>query len=78
MSAPAKTKEMTHEEFARLVIRKTELDAELKAVREVIKRCPFELPFALKIDDNIVSVKPPQYVNGMPKVEVIPLLGIGS
>lgn len=70
--------DLTHEELAKLVIRKTELDAELKAIREVIKRTPLKMPFAMQIGDDIVSVKRPQYFGGMPKVEVIPLLGIGK
>jgi hypothetical protein len=68
---------MTPEELADLVIRKKQLDEELKAVREVIKRANIDLPFALQRGDNIVVVKKPAYVNGMPSTEVIPLLGLG-
>lgn len=67
------------QDLARLVIRKRQLDVELRGVRaEVKKRArTVKLPFAVEVDGNAVMVKKPQYPEGMPLVEVVPLLGAG-
>ena len=75
---PVRVDKLTAEDVARLVVRKTELDIELKSIRQQIKMANISFPFAVQIDDNIVVIKKPTYSSGMPMTEVIPLLGIGQ
>jgi len=63
-------------DIARLVVKKVALQAELEDVRDQIKnQCKdVALPFAVTLDGNTVTVKPPPYFGYLPITSVIHLL----